>query len=110
MNRHTVSVPSAEAARPCLRALAAGAIAALCLLVPGHAAAAPTLASWDRAQQRQVVRAGLMHNLGRSFGGADPISVGQANAAMSALGAYLGPSAAAGRPAAGGMHIARGSR
>lgn len=67
--------------------LLAVAIALLCLAVPGRAAAAVTLGNWDGAEQRQVVGAGLMHNSGRSFAGASPLSAAQANAAMVALGA-----------------------
>ncbi len=52
----------------------------LATAAPAHAA---TLANWDQAEQRQVVRAGLMHN---PFNGAAPLSATDANAAMTALG------------------------
>jgi cell wall-associated NlpC family hydrolase len=57
--------------------------AALATAGPAHAA---TLGNWDRAQQREVVRAGLMHNPGGSFAGAAALSGADANAAMAALG------------------------
>lgn len=63
---------------------------AWCMLVPvGASASTPTLANWDQAQQRQVLRAGLMGNFGRWFAGASPLSENQANAAMVALSARL---------------------
>jgi cell wall-associated NlpC family hydrolase len=56
------------------------------LLAPATATAAtPTLANWDTAQQRQVVRAGLLQNQGRSFNGAVRLRATDANAAMAAL-------------------------
>src|SRR5438445_466746 len=62
----------------------------LCMsLLPARAHATVTLANWDQAEQRAAVSAGLMHNLGRSFRGAAPLSAAQANAAMSALAARL---------------------
>jgi cell wall-associated NlpC family hydrolase len=51
----------------------------LATAAPAHAA---TLGNWDQAQQRQVVRAGLMH--GSNW--AAPLTASDANAAMSALG------------------------
>jgi cell wall-associated NlpC family hydrolase len=62
---------------PALLACLAGA--------PAHASAAVTLANWDSAQQRQVVRAGLMDTPVGSFAGAAPLSAAQADAAMVAL-------------------------
>ena len=45
-------------------------------ILPNAAQARVTLGNWDAAQQRQVVRAGLMSNLrGNDFGGAAEISV-----------------------------------
>jgi cell wall-associated NlpC family hydrolase len=68
---------------------AALAVAAA-LAGPAHAlAATPTLADWDTAQQRQVVKAGLLRNAGNSFQGGVPISAQQANSAMSALLGWL---------------------
>jgi cell wall-associated NlpC family hydrolase len=52
----------------------------LATAAPAHAA---TRANWDQAQQRQVVRAGLMHP---SASWAAPLSAADANAAMTALG------------------------
>ena len=55
-------------------------------LVPASASAAPvTLANWDAAQQRLVVRAGLMGQSGRSFQGAAPLTAAQANAAIAMI-------------------------
>jgi cell wall-associated NlpC family hydrolase len=76
-----------------LRAALVSVVAALvllaCVIVPGHAAAATvTAANWDSAQQRQVLGAGLMHDLGRSFAGGAALSAVQANAAMAALGSF----------------------
>jgi cell wall-associated NlpC family hydrolase len=54
-----------------------------------HALAATPAASWDAAQQRQVVAAGLMAESGGSFAGASHLSAEQANATMTALAARL---------------------
>jgi cell wall-associated NlpC family hydrolase len=67
------------------RSLVAAAAIACCAVLPGRALASVTLSNWDSAQQRQVVKAGLMSNLGRSFQGGSALSASQANAAMSAL-------------------------
>jgi cell wall-associated NlpC family hydrolase len=50
-----------------------------------RAAAAVSAASWDSAQQRQVVADGLMSESAGSFSGAGQLSGAQANAAMAAL-------------------------
>jgi len=63
------------------------AVLAVCGLIPGHAVASVTSANWDHPQQRQVVSAGLMRGVGRSFHGGGPLSVADANTAMAALGA-----------------------
>lgn len=81
-----------------MRRLATGLTAGLLGLAatasPGVAGAqTPTLANWDSAQQRQVVRAGLMANLGRSFDGAARLTAVQANASMAALAARLATAA-----------------
>jgi cell wall-associated NlpC family hydrolase len=65
------------------RATATAALLACCVVVPAHAAV--TLSNWDPASQGQVIRAGLMGNVGRSFDGAAPLSASQANAVMTAL-------------------------
>ncbi|MDE3069162.1 MAG: C40 family peptidase [Acidobacteriota bacterium] len=58
--------------------------------VAGAAAPAPvTAGGWDAAQQRTVVHAGLMADLGGSFDGALALTPGQANAALAALAARL---------------------
>jgi cell wall-associated NlpC family hydrolase len=57
--------------------------------LPSLATAAPTLAGWDVHQQRQVTRAGLMHEIGHSFAGARALSAAQAGAAVAALAAKL---------------------
>jgi cell wall-associated NlpC family hydrolase len=71
------------------RSLVAAAAIACCALLPGRALASVTLSNWDSAQQRQVVKAGLMSNVGRSFQGGSALSAAQANAAMSALSLRL---------------------
>jgi cell wall-associated NlpC family hydrolase len=70
-------------------ALVTTSLVACCALVPSTASAAVTLGNWDTGQQRQVVRAGLMSNVGRSFQGAGAITAAQANAALAALAARL---------------------
>jgi cell wall-associated NlpC family hydrolase len=82
-------------ARPSVRALAASVLLLLVVALPARASASTTLANWDQIEQRQVVRAHLIANVGRSFQGASSLSSAQANAAMAALGARLG---AAGDP------------
>ena len=66
-----------------------------CALIPAEASATVTLSDWDAAQQRQVVRAGLMANVGRSFRGSAALSAGQANAALRGLVGRLGLSSTA---------------
>jgi cell wall-associated NlpC family hydrolase len=68
--------------------LAVTALAACGVRAPA-AGAAPTAASWDTSQQRQVLAAGLMSEAAGSFNGAGHLSAAQANSAMSALAAYL---------------------
>jgi hypothetical protein len=53
------------------------------------AVAASAAASWDTAQQRQVLTAGLMTEVGGSFAGASRLSAEQANATMTALATRL---------------------
>jgi cell wall-associated NlpC family hydrolase len=68
------------------RALVAATVSATCLAMPAAAGAAtPTLGNWDRSQQFQVLRAGLMTNVGRSFWGSAPLTAAQANSAMRTL-------------------------
>ena len=69
--------------------LAVAALIACAALAPSGASAAVTLSNWDAAQQRAVVHAGLMGNVGRSFQGASPITASQADAAMAALAVRL---------------------
>jgi cell wall-associated NlpC family hydrolase len=71
--------------RRLLPALASLACAAG-LAAPAAAHAGVTLANWDTAQQRQVVRAGLMGNMsGHNFGGGQQLRGGQADRALAAL-------------------------
>ncbi len=72
------------------RALILSALIGTCALAPAPASAAATLGNWDAAQQRQVVKDGLMSAPSGSFGGAAPLSAAQANAAMSAVAAKAG--------------------
>jgi len=78
------------------RALILSALIGSCALAPTSASAAVTVGNWDAAQQRQVVKDGLMSVPGGSFQGAAPLSAAQANAAMSAVAARIG-----GQPATG---------
>ena len=70
-------------------------LAAIAILPAGNAIAAVratatvSAASWDSAQQRQVVAADLMSESGSSFDGAGRLTSAQANAAMVALAARL---------------------
>jgi cell wall-associated NlpC family hydrolase len=60
--------------------------ALLAATLPTAAQAQVTLGNWDAAQQRQVVRAGLMSNLrGNDFGGAARLPGAQADRALAAL-------------------------
>ena len=63
-----------------------------CSLAPAAHAAAPLgLGSWDRAEQRAVVRAGLMANQPTGgFGGAQLLTGSDLTAAFAALGGQLG--------------------
>ena len=63
-------------------------------LVCERAAAAVSAASWDSAQQRQVLADGLMSESAGSFSGAGQLSGAQANATMVALAAKLQSTAA----------------
>jgi cell wall-associated NlpC family hydrolase len=74
------------------RALILSALIGACALAPApaSASAAVTLGNWDAAQQRQVVKDGLMSAPAGSFGGATPLTAAQANAAMSAVAARIG--------------------
>jgi cell wall-associated NlpC family hydrolase len=62
------------------------ALATTLLAAPATATAAtPTLANWDQAQQRRVVRSGLLSNQAKTFNGAAQLSATDANAAMATL-------------------------
>jgi cell wall-associated NlpC family hydrolase len=75
----------ARALKHALLFLCAGC-AVLGMLLPATAGAQVTLGNWDAAQQRQVVRAGLMSDLhGRDFGGAERLRGAQADRALAAL-------------------------
>jgi cell wall-associated NlpC family hydrolase len=69
--------------------LRAIAICAATLIPAAPAGAAATFGNWDSAQQKQVVSAHLMSNMGRSFHGASALTAGQANRSMSALARRL---------------------
>ena len=72
---------------PCGRLLSiVVGLVAVTSLTPAVAGAQTTFANWDLAQQRQVVRAGLMSDVSsNNFGGAQPLRDGQADQAMAAL-------------------------
>jgi cell wall-associated NlpC family hydrolase len=78
------------------RALILSALIGSCAMAPTPASAAVTLSNWDAAQQRQVVKDGLMSAPGGSFQSAAPLSAAQANAAMSAVAARIGGQSAPG--------------
>ena len=83
---HLRTSPSTPCARPRrLLALACLATAAGALCTPSHAFAKLTAANWDTAQQRQVVKAGLMSEAGGSFNGAGALTAQAENQALQAL-------------------------
>src|SRR3954452_20221386 len=73
--------------------LPAIAIAAAALSTAAPASAI-SKASWDRKQQSQVVRAGLMQRLPGGFHGEQPLTAGQLSEAFAALSAKTGTPAA----------------
>ncbi len=81
------------------RALLLSALVPSLGLAPTTARAAVTLGNWDSAQQRQVVKDGLMSAPGGSFQGAGRLTAAQANAAMAAVAARIGSASAAGQAA-----------
>jgi cell wall-associated NlpC family hydrolase len=78
------------------RAMILSALIGSCAFAPAPASAAATLGNWDGAQERQVVKDGLMSAPGGAFRGAAPLSAAQANAAMSAVAARIGDQAGSG--------------
>jgi cell wall-associated NlpC family hydrolase len=87
-------VRSSPLARTRVRALSMALLAVALMSVCGaprvaRAAAATPAASWDAAQQRQVLAAGLMAESGGSFAGASRLTAEQANATMTALAPRL---------------------
>jgi cell wall-associated NlpC family hydrolase len=80
----------ARTLRQSLIAVAAAAAA----LVSAAPAAAISKASWDRKQQSQVVRAGLMSRLTGGFHGEQPLTSDQLTQAFTALSAKTGTPAA----------------
>jgi cell wall-associated NlpC family hydrolase len=80
--------PSKLAGRRARLVLAGAAALACALYAPQHALAKLTAANWDAAQQRQVVKAGLMSEApGGGFNGASALSAQSANQAFDALAA-----------------------
>jgi cell wall-associated NlpC family hydrolase len=73
----------------CIAILVAAAGSALCALPAAPALAAVSAATWDSAQQRQVLAAGLMSESAGSFAGASRLSAEQANATMLTLATRL---------------------
>ena len=65
-------------------------------LAATQARAAVTLGNWDSAQQRQVVKDGLMAAPGGAFQGGARLTGAQASAAMAAVAARVGAQAASG--------------
>jgi cell wall-associated NlpC family hydrolase len=66
------------------------AIAALAALVAAAPASAHTLANWDKKQQSQVLKAGLMQKLRGGFEGQQPLTTGQLGSAFAAMSAKTG--------------------
>jgi cell wall-associated NlpC family hydrolase len=65
----------------------AATLAVIAAAIFPAAAHAATLANWDKPQQKQVARAGLLEPLpGQGFGGAEPLTGTQLRAALTALG------------------------
>jgi cell wall-associated NlpC family hydrolase len=74
--------------------LASVALAAIALSAAIAApASAHTLANWDKKQQSQVVKAGLMQNLPGGFQGAQPLTSGELSQAFTALSTKTGTTA-----------------
>jgi peptidoglycan DL-endopeptidase CwlO len=66
------------------------ALAAAAFFVTAAPAGAHTLANWDKKQQSQVVKSGLMQNLPGGFHGEQPLSAGDLSGAFAALSARTG--------------------
>jgi cell wall-associated NlpC family hydrolase len=66
------------------------ALAASAFLTTAAPASAHTLANWDKKQQSQVVKAGLMAKLPGGFHGEQPLSAGALSGAFAALSAKTG--------------------
>jgi cell wall-associated NlpC family hydrolase len=75
------------------------ALIGACTLAPAPASAAVTLGNWDAAQQRQVVKDGLMSAPGGSFQGAAPLTAAQADASLAAVAGRIGGPPATGSDA-----------
>ncbi len=74
-----------------VRGLSAAVVLALAAAAPARASVPITAANWDRSEESEIVRVGVMENLGNGFGGADSLTAKQANAAMAALAPMLTP-------------------
>ncbi|HEX6458685.1 MAG TPA: NlpC/P60 family protein [Thermoleophilaceae bacterium] len=70
--------------------LISAAVAALALAAGAAPAQAHTLANWDKKQQSQVVKAGLMQPLPGGFHGEQPLTSGDLTQAFTALSARTG--------------------
>lgn len=70
--------------------LITAALAALALAVTAAPASAHTLANWDKKQQSQVVKAGLMEKLPGGFHGEQALTSGELAQAFTALSARTG--------------------
>jgi cell wall-associated NlpC family hydrolase len=70
--------------------LISAAIAVLALTVTAVPAQAHTLANWDKKQQSQVVKAGLMQKLPGGFHGEQPLTASDLTNAFTALSARTG--------------------
>jgi cell wall-associated NlpC family hydrolase len=74
---------------------AAATLAALACAIAPAAAHAATLANWDKGQQKQVTRAGLIQPIaGQGFAGAQPLTSAQLRSALGVLASRDGVQAA----------------
>src|SRR3954469_11926209 len=76
------------------RLLSATLATLACMTAVAAPASAHTLANWDKKQQSQVVRAGLMQRLPGGFHGEQPLTADQLSQAFAALSAKTGTPAA----------------
>ena len=79
--RHRIPIAPAARRQQLIAVLASAAL----LCAPAHALAKLTAANWDAAEQRQVVKAGLMSEAPGGFDGAGALTAAAENQALAAL-------------------------